>query len=392
MLLLDICICAIVFLVGFNLKNLIPGFTSFEKKWITRLFFFHFLIAVAFHLYIESNGGDAIKYWNLPKSGTFDDMVYLVVNQKASSFMYFFNYFPANLLELSFFTGNMMYALLGFLGFIYLFKIVKELFPDTLVLYSIKVFGMPLFPAILFLPNLHFWSSGIGKDAILFFCIHAFIYGLLNVKKRFVLLGFSLVLAVLIRPHIALFLMIAFAVGYLFDSRLKGYQRFFILLIFVIGFISLFGYVLQTIQLDSLEVENIEEFANTRATTLSRERTESAVDISGYPIPLKIFTFLYRPLFFDINGALAILASVENLILLVFTAVLFARKPWRALRRSSFTIKGMVFFFLIGTVLFSFILGNLGIMLRQKNMFIPVFLIIGLWVFYHRRIYQLQLS
>ncbi|MEM7185259.1 MAG: hypothetical protein AAF466_01265 [Bacteroidota bacterium] len=390
MLLLDICVCVIVFLVGFNLKTLIPGFSSSEQKWLARLFFYHFLIAVAFHLYIEGNGGDAVKYWNLPKNGTFGDMVYLVVNQKASSFMYFFNFFPANLLELSFFTGNMMYALLGFLGFVYLFKIIKELFGETSVLYSLKIARIPLFPLLLFLPNLHFWSSGIGKDAILFFCIHAFIFGLLKVRKRLPLIAVSLVLAVLIRPHIALFLMIAFAIGYLFDGRLKPYQRFFIIVVFIIGFVSLFGYVLQTIQLDSLEVDNIEEFANTRATTLSRDRTGSSVDISGYPIPLKIFTFLYRPLFFDVNGALAVLASVENLILLLFTTVIAVNRPLLALRKSSFTIKGMFFFFLIGTILFSFVLGNLGIMLRQKNMFIPVFLITGLWILYYRKIKQLQ--
>jgi len=389
MTLLDICICIIIFLIGFNLKNFFSDFNRADKRWLNGLFLFHFLVAIAFNFYIDANGGDAIKYWNLPKNGSFDDVWFLVVNRRASSFMYLINFVPSNLLQLSFFTGNMIYALLGYLGFIYLFKIIKEIFTNTSVLYSLKIARVPIFPLILFLPNLHFWSSGIGKDAILFFCIHAFIFGLLKVRKRIAIIIFSLLLAVLIRPHIALFLLIAFAIGYLFDSRLKAYQRFFILMVFVVGFVSLFGYVLQTIQLESLEMENIEEFANTRVTTLSRERTGSGVDISGYPIPIKIFTFLYRPLFFDMNGVFALLASLENLILLIFTAFVVTSRPWSAIKKSSYVIKGMLVFFLLGTFLFSLILGNLGIMLRQKNMLIPVFIIFGIWVLYNRKLYKM---
>jgi hypothetical protein len=385
MTLLDICICTIIFLVGFNLKNFFSGFNSSDKRWLNRLFFFHFLVAITFHFYIDANGGDAIKYWNLPKYGTFEDVWFLVVNRRASSFMYFFNFFPANTLELSMFTGNMIYALLGYLGFIYLFKTIKELFIDAETLYSIKLLRVSIFPLFLFLPNLHFWSSGIGKDVILFFCIIIFLYSLLDVRKRMVLFLISLLLSILIRPHITLFLLIAFSVGYLIDGRLKGYQKILVFLMLIAGFVSMFQYVVQFIQLDSLEVSSIEEFANTRVSNLSRQRTESSIDITSYPFPLKVFTFLYRPLFFDITGALAILSSFENLILLIFTIVVMANKPIKAFRRSSHLMKGMIIFFIVGAISFSLILGNLGIMLRQKNMFIPFFFIFGIWVLYYRK-------
>lgn len=385
MILLDICICTIIFLVGFNLKNLFSGLNSTDKRWLNRLFFFHFLVAVAFHFYIDSNGGDAIKYWNLPKNGTFDDVWFLIVNQRASSFMYLFNFFPSNTLQLSMFTGNMMYALLGYLGFIYLFKIFKELFKDASTLYSIKLLRVPIFPFVLFLPNLHFWSSGIGKDVILFFCVIIFVYALINIRKRIILIIISLLFSMLIRPHITLFLLVAFSIGYITDGRLKGYQKIMVFLLLFVGFISIFPYVVQFIQLDSLEVSSIEEFASTRVSNLSRVRTESSIDISGYPFPLKVFTFLYRPLFFDITGALAVLSSFENLLLLIFTMMVAISNPIRAFRRSSYLMKGMFIFFTLGAISFSLILGNLGIMLRQKNMFIPFFLIFGIWVFYYKK-------
>jgi hypothetical protein len=390
MTLLDICICLIVFLVGFNLKNFFSNFTPSDKRWLNRLFYFHFFIAIIFNFYVQANGGDAVKYWELPKSGTFDDVWFLVVNQKASSFMYLINYFPSNTLELSFFTVNMIYAFFGYLGFIYLYRTFTEILSDCALLNTIRIAGFKLFPLLLFLPNLHFWSAGIGKDAILFFCIMAFTYSLIDLKKRKYLLVFALVLSVLIRPHITLFLLVAFGIGYLLDGRLKVYQKVLIFLVFVIGMYTIFDYVVQTIQLESLEISSIEEFTNTRVSNLSEARTGSGVDTTTYPIPLKIFTFLYRPLFFDINGVMAILASIENFILLIFTVFVLYNRPFRAFKKANFLLKGIVVYFLLGTISFSLILGNLGIMLRQKNMFVPLILLFGIWVIYTNRMHKMK--
>jgi hypothetical protein len=385
MLLLDISICIIIFLVGFNAKYFFSDFTNFDKNWLTRLFFFHFFIAIVFHFYIQANSGDAIKYWMLPKNGSFDDVWFLVVNRRASSFIYFFNFLPSNILQLTMFTGNMMYALLGYIGFIYLYRLFKEIFKNYSGLFLIKIYRVPIFPLLLFLPNLHFWSSGIGKDSILFFCIIVFIYSLFNVRKRFGPLLLSLILSLLVRPHITLILLITFSIGYLIDGELKLYQKIVVVLLLTIGFVSMFGYVVQFIQIESLEISSVQEFVRTSASNLSKERTGSGVDISRYPFPYKVFTFLYRPLFFDINGVFAILSSFENLILLLFSWTTLINKPFQAFKKGNFILKGMVIFFLTGTISFSLVLGNLGIMLRQKNMFIPSLLIFGTWVLYYNQ-------
>ena len=238
-----------------------------------------------------------------------------------------------------------MYALLGYIGFIYLYRLFKEIFKNYSNLFSIKIYRVPIFPLLLFLPNLHFWSSGIGKDSILFFSIIVFIYSLINVRKRFRLLLLSLILSLLVRPHITLFLLITFSIGYLIDGELKLYQKIVVVLLLTIGFVSLFGYVVQFIQLESLEISSVEEFARTRASNLSKERVDSGVDISRYPFPFKVFTFLYRPLFFDINGVFAILSSFENLILLLFSWTILINKPFQAFKKGSFLLKGMFIFF-----------------------------------------------
>ncbi len=390
MFILNTSICILIFLVGFNLTGFFKELSSYDRSFLKKLFFYHLAIAILFHFYIVFSGGDAQHYWNTPKITTFNDVFELAKQGNASGVLFLLNYFPSKVLDLSFFTGNMLYALLGYLGFIYFYLIGKNLIGTNRLTFTIKLFKVPIYPWIFFLPNLHFWSSGIGKDSILFFCIALFIYSLFNIKQRALGLIISLLVSFAIRPHITMFLIVAFSAGYVLDGSLKAYQKFFILALFVVGMALSYQYVLQFVQLESFETSTIEEYAATKASKLNKVGSGSGVEISGYSFPAKVFTFLYRPLFFDINGVMAILASLENFILLLLTIKFLRNKPLKAFKNANFILKGMLFFFLLGTLSFSLILGNLGIMLRQKNMFIPVILIVGIWIVINNKQKQLR--
>ncbi len=383
MILLDISICTIVFLIGFNLKNAFPSFTKSDKRFLNNLFFFHFAVAIAFNFLVANGGGDAVVYWNFSKDNSLAVIINVIERGSASGVIYLINYIPSHVLDLSFFTGNMIYALIGYLGFIYLYSITKSFSKDVSVYSQFKIFGISIFPWIWFLPNLHFWSSGIGKDTLLFFCIALFAYSLLNIKKRLLGLVVSIILSLVIRPHITLFLIISFGIGYTLDGRLKSYQKLIIFLLFVTFFGFIFNYVVDFVRLESLEIESIQDYTSNKAAKLNQADSGSGLDISAYPYPLKVFTFLYRPLFFDVNGALAILASIENLMLLLFTIMTLRNNPIKGFKMGNFLLKGSAIYFILGALSFSLILGNLGIMLRQKNMFFPLFFIFGLWVNYY---------
>lgn len=382
MILLDISIVIIIFLIGFNLKNFFKDFDEKDKSILNKLFFWHFFIAIGFHFYIQNFGGDAIYYWNSTKTDSLDEILSYAQRGSAAAILQLINYIPSRLLSLSFFTGNMLFALLGYAGFVYLYRIIKHVIPDRALLSQIKLMRIPLFPWLLFLPNIHFWSSGIGKDTILFFCIALFAYSFIDMKRRFIGIAIAVGLSLLIRPHITLFLLSSFGLGYLIDGKLPGYQKALIFVVILAAFASMFSYVLNFVQLESFESGAIEEYASKKSASLNQARSGSGVDISGYPFPLKVFTFLYRPLFFDINGILAIVASFENLILLLLTIRLFMSNVWRYIKQSSYLIKGILIYFVVSTFAFSLILGNLGIMLRQKNQLFPLFLIFVIWVLY----------
>lgn len=379
---LDICITVIVFLVGFNLKNWFGGFSSFEKSVLNKLFFYHMIIGVAFHFYALEYGADALDYWDFPKRLSLNEIMEMIQNGSASGVLYLINYFPANTLNLSFFTGNMCYALFGYVGFVYIFRIIKSLFNNLNILREIRILGIPIYPWIWFLPNFHFWSSGIGKDTLLFTSIVLFIYAFQNLPKRWILFLIGILLSFAIRPHILFFLLVSFAIGYIFDGKLKGYQKAILFIVLLIGFASIFPYVLSFIQLETLDVNSVEDYVSKKASGLNQADSGSGIDISGYPFPYKIFTFLYRPLFVDSPTALGILSSIENCILLLFTLKIIFNKPFKGLMKSNFFIKSILIYFLICSAAFSLILGNFGIMLRQKNMIILTLIIVGYAVIY----------
>ena len=296
--------------------------------------------------------------------------------------MYSINYIPAAVLGLSFFMLTVMYSLWGFIGFCFFYRIAEDIIPNNSKLKSIYIF-----PTILFLPSLHFWSAGVGKDTLLFTCIGGFIYAMMNLQRRYIVLIITIVISLLVRPHITLFLFMSFAAAYLFNTKIQVYKRVLLSLLLAGVCIALIPKLMEYAKLEELSVNSYNQFAQEKAQILSRANVGSRVDMSSYPLPLKIFTFLYRPLPFDVHNMSALMAAVENVILLYLTYLAIRRRPKYLFKRAPFIIKGMFFLLLIGATMSSISLGNLGIMIRMRNMFLPCMLIYILWsLSYHTQL------
>ena len=378
---LDVIVCILIFIVGINLKNWFRGFDAYDKNILTWLFLWHILVGIGYILYTAiSGGGDAWGYWDIPKYEGWDIVLQSIHNGSASGYIFLINYFPSKVLNLSFFTGSMMYVLLGYTGLVYLYKIIKETLPNYRVLQNVRVLGIPVFPYFLFLPNTNFWTSGLGKDTIIFFSIIIFIYALKNIKKRYGYIIIATLLSAFIRPHILLFLFTSFGLATTFDVKIKAYTKVFLYIVFISLFLVLLPRVMAFVNIESLDTDTIETYADKQAGALAHKAgTGSSIDISNYPYPLKVFTFLFRPLFVDMPTVFGIIASVENLIFLIFFLKVIRRRPISGFWRGNITTKALLFFFIIGSLIFPLILGNLGIILRQKNPFVVAFIIFGYW-------------
>jgi hypothetical protein len=374
---IDVLVFLMVLALGFGIqKSFSKNLGTEDKTNLKNLWLYHVLFGVIYWAYIVYGpGGDSIGYYRASNILAPQDALYLFsMNGPGTYGMYVLNVLPAKFM--GFFGLTMVYTLLGYVGIVCFYMLFVNHIQFNSTLGKFK-----LFPLVLFLPNLHFWSAGLGKDTLLFFCIGMFFYSMQQPSKHLIKITVVMVLSYIIRPHITIFLIASFGLGYVLDGNLKMYQKVIIGGLFLLAFILLFDKIMAFLKIEDLDAKTVNQFSESKASLLSRGNTGSAVDISGYPYPLKIFTFLYRPLFFDINGVLAIVASFENLLLLVLSWKLFKLNPIKIFRAGNFILKSLFIFLIIGSLTFSLILGNLGIMLRQKNMFIPALLFVCLWGF-----------
>lgn len=375
---MDILFSFIFLGLGFIFINRFKSeLSTVDISTLKKLFCYHILFGIYYYFFIA---GDSVGHWNSSKSMSFEDFVYYFTQEQGTYFSYALNYFPSNFLGLSYFTGTMLYSLLGFIGLTYFYIMAKNLIP-----FNSRFKGYNLFPALFFLPNLHFWSCAVGKDTLLFLCIALFTYGIMKPIKRFPMLVIAVFLSYFIRPHITFFLLIAFSLVYVNGTKISVLQRFLFFGLMVALSINILPSVMEFAKIDEASVESFEQFSENKSALLSRASVGSAIDISSYPFPLKVFTFLYRPFFFDINGIPAVIASFENLLLLLLSIKVLRNKPLLTFRKAPFAIQGMVLFLIIGTLAFSQSLGNLGIMIRMRNMFLPGLLIFILWSFSYRQ-------
>ena len=184
-----------------------------------------------------------------------------------------------------------------------------------------------------------------------------------------------------IRPHMVLFLMVSFGLAYILGGKISVFQRTLFSVVLLGISIAILPSVLEYAKIEEASVESFDKFADAKSSVLSRASTGSAIDISSYPFPLKVLTFLFRPFFFDVRNLNGLIASLENLVLVIIFFKAIRTQPIAAFRKAPFVIKGLVFFLIIGTLAFSQSLGNVGIMIRMRNMFLPGLIIYLLWCF-----------
>lgn len=373
-MLLDLIYFPLVIVLGLSFINFVRTEAGEASVPILKkLFFFHLLMGAYYCFFIQ---GDAIGYWRAPKLYEFSTFKENLFNGEGTAFMMAFNYIFTNLLNMSYFSNTMVFSLFGFMGLTFFYIVALQTVP-----YNKIISGYVLFPLIFFLPNLHFWSSGVGKDTTLFLCIGMFTYGLMKPFQRIPLLVLAGLLSMAIRPHITLFLMIGFGLAYVFGGKVSPAQRFIFSAAMIAIGLAILPSVMEFAKIEEASAESFDKFAQGKAAVLSRSHTGSAIDISSYPFPLKVLTFWFRPALFDVRNLNGLIAALENLLLLIVFIKAMRTSPIRAFMAAPFVIKGLVIFLMVGTLAFSQSLGNMGIMIRMRNMFLPGMIIYLMWIF-----------
>ncbi len=359
---------AIIFLVFLLLVNQVL-FNSFEKKYrffskslMNKLFFYHVFFCIVYYLYALFNPSDSKLYYSRVQAPGMDWLDYFGTS---TTFIDFISYPFINWLNFSYEMMMLLYGWFGFLGFMYAYLFFRENIPI-----KIKVFkNFDFLLLILFLPNMHFWTASLGKGALIFLGLMMFAYGIKKPRNRLILLVLASFIIYFIRPHVFLFVAVGTVLGYMSGREKISFRKKLLIYVIMLGGLYLVqDQILGMADLSNSDdfVTDFENFSENRSAELSK--SGSGVDMNSYPLPLKLFTFWFRPLFFDAPGVLGLIVSVENLIYLLLFIKVIKKGFIKFLRTSPVSVKLSATVFLTSSIALVFVMSNLGIMMRQKSM------------------------
>lgn len=333
-----------------------------DKQTLYSLFFFHVFMGFVYFIYVQFNRSDSYQYYNRPKFD-YHGTQWFDYFKPGTEFVEwaiwpFIKYFG-----FTYEASMALFCFFGFIGFYYFYLFFKER-----IKFRHQFYGVDLLTIILFLPNMHFWTGSLGKGSFIFMGIGMFIYGLNKFNRRITLLLIGAFIIWGIRVPILMVMVAGSAVGFVIGAKnLSSGQKAFGIIVGIVGLIYSAQYTSSFLQLD--QINDVGAYFDNRGQELSR-KSGSGVDIQNYNFAQKIFTFLYRPLFFDGVNALGMVVSIENLFLLFMTFKLISVKALKYLWRADYMVKMSIIAYLGAAFGLSSIAGNLGIVIRLKTMIV----------------------
>jgi hypothetical protein len=121
---------------------------------------------------------------------------------------------------------------------------------------------------------------------------------------------------------------------------------------------------------DITDITAVNEYVDQRQSYNMEGGGGGGIDISSMSPPMQVFTYLFRPLPHEAHSVSALLASLDNVILLLLFlyAIRFVGKKSNTQANHAF----LWIYIIISVLVLSMTTANLGISVRQKWMFMPM--------------------
>ncbi len=340
------------------------------------IYIIHFIMTVFYWQFSIANNTDSSVYYNmaLVEKNIFNTLGI------GTNFIISITFPLVQYLGFNYFNCFVFFSFCGLIGFFKLYKLLDILDRD-----KIKQFNIRIIYIILLLPQFHFWTCALGKDSLSFLATILIIESVLKNNKfvysvQFIL---SVALLFLVRPYLFIFLILAFVISRIIYG--KTHVLYKISFSFLI--IGLFLFFKESLLL----YFNIEDFSQKSMDSTinfyseySQDRSGSFIDPASTNFFMLVFSYLYRPFFYDAKGALQLFSSIENLLLLVIFIKFLSLNFIKYIFKDSILLFLMTYFF-INLIIKSLTLYNLGLASRQKYIIIPVFFIA---FYYFKEIYN----
>ncbi len=340
-----------------------------KSTFIIVLFFYHLLfVLISYHYYV-TKGGDAQLYWHTTNYSHHKSWVYFL--NYGTDFILLINY-PFIKLGLPFWFGFLLYSCIGFFGILKWMQWAEHVFGSHVQYKGINVLWI-----VLLFPSLHFWTAALGKEPLVFWGIACVFYAITTQKYN--TFGFIVgsLLLIIIRPHVALMLLMAAVLVFVFQKKYS--LRFRLILaatgVSVLG--ALFYMVLQITKIKYLDWNRIHYYND--YSILSFKHSGGYVPMLDYPYFYRLFSFNFRPLFFEVPSVFGFFSALENvLLLLVYGLALVITIRYYSKIGFPEWMKITFLFALIASLLYIQRYANFGIFMRTKIMYQP-FVVIALF-------------
>ena len=349
-----------ILIVTFILAFLIGCREKKDFLIVILLTIWHTLFCIVYYIFTFYNAADSIAYYKQAVLGQYEFY-------PGSRFVVFLSSFFYQAFDTNYLNIFLIFNIFGLIGLLFFYKTLKPLFLRL---------GRPWF-LILFIPSMSFWSSSLGKDSIVFLGITLFLYSVINNKLK-TLFPISFFLIFMVRPHIALTILISYILYIVIVSKINLFIKSFIFILFIIIFYLSLGFIKQYVGLDDASLEGLGDYIDHRQTL--NQGGGSSFDLTSMSYPMQMFTYIFRPLPFDAHSALALFTSIENtILLLLFSYTLYKTRFREIIEGRNFWL--FTYIFLSCTVL-SLTTANLGIATRQKWMFMPILIYLMVYGYY----------
>ena len=349
-------------LTQYIFKQLRKKHEFFSVKLMNRLFFYHLAFGAAYYIYALFNRSDSFRYYKVPQK---EGRQWFDFFGTETTFIDFISYPFINGLGFSYEMMMLLFTWIGFMGFVFAYLFFKENISLNVTVFK----RIDLLTLILFLPNMHFWTASLGKGSLIFLGLMMFAFSISKPKKRIIGLVISSLLVFSIRPHIFLLLAIGSLVGFMTGKeKIAWKMKITICSAILAGLFILQDQILAVVNLNNSQnlIADFIQFTSTRSEALGS--AGSGVQMAGYSLPEKIFTFWFRPLFFDAPGILGVIVSIENLIYILLFVKIFRKNFLKFIKNAPGNVKMSLVLFLMTSFAMTFVMSNLGIIIRQKSM------------------------
>ncbi len=290
----------------------------------------------------------------------------------------------------TYFPAAIVTATIGYTGIWKLFRVFYSIFPQLMREFAI---------AILFIPSVVFWGSGIMKDVFTMSAVgwYTFSFYFFFIQKKFnpkymVYLFVSCFVLVSIKPYI-LFALLPGSIIWLannFISKIRNkILRFLLGPAFLVsagvGSFIILGslgdylgkYKVEKVLETAVSSQRDMKAAYYKGNSFDIGEFDGSASSASSKAPIAIFSGLYRPSILDVKNPLMLLSAIENSFFLFLSIYLIIKLRLKGLFKAIGS-NPIVLFSILFAIFFAFSIGlsvsNFGTMVRLRIPAIPFFI------------------